>query len=79
MELTPTVFCAVTAVIALVPWTPQRANALRSAGIRPGDRERDGRRAPAPALAAPARHSQPGRESEGGVDACTRGLRVKIA
>ena len=30
---TPTVFCAVSAVIAVVPWTPQRANAFRSAWI----------------------------------------------
>ena len=30
---TPTVFWAVIAVIAVVPWTPQRANALRSAWI----------------------------------------------
>ena len=29
--LTPVVFCAVSAVIAVIPWTPQRANALRSA------------------------------------------------
>ena len=29
--LTPTVFCAVSAVIAVIPWTPQRANAFRSA------------------------------------------------
>ena len=43
---TPTVFCAVIAVIAVVPCTPQRANALRSAwmpgaaaGVRAGDRE----------------------------------------
>ena len=28
---TPTVFCAVIAVIAVIPWTPQRANAFRSA------------------------------------------------
>ena len=28
---TPTVFCAVIAVIAVVPCTPQRANAFRSA------------------------------------------------
>ena len=31
ISLTPSVFCAVTAVIALVPCTPQRANAFRSA------------------------------------------------
>ena len=30
---TPTVFCAVIAVIAVIPWTPQRANAFRSAWI----------------------------------------------
>ena len=30
---TATVFCAVIAVIAVVPWTPQRANAFRSAWI----------------------------------------------
>ena len=30
---TPTVFCAVSAVIAVIPWTPQRANAFRSAWI----------------------------------------------
>ena len=29
--LTPIVFCAVSAVIAVIPWTPQRANAFRSA------------------------------------------------
>ena len=29
--LTPVVFCAVSAVIAVIPWTPQRANAFRSA------------------------------------------------
>src|SRR3954447_10761412 len=29
--VTPTVFCAVIAVMALVPWTPQAAKALRSA------------------------------------------------
>ena len=29
--VTPTVFCAVSAVIAVMPWTPQRAKALRSA------------------------------------------------
>ena len=29
--VTPTVFCAVSAVIAVMPWTPQRANAFRSA------------------------------------------------
>ena len=29
--VTPTVFCAVSAVIAVIPWTPQRANAFRSA------------------------------------------------
>ena len=29
--LTPTVFCAVIAVIAVIPCTPQRAKALRSA------------------------------------------------
>ena len=29
--LTPSVFCAVNAVIAVIPWTPQRANAFRSA------------------------------------------------
>ncbi len=28
---TATVFCQVTAVIAVMPWTPQRANAFRSA------------------------------------------------
>ncbi len=28
---TPTVLCAVIAVIAVIPWTPQRANAFRSA------------------------------------------------
>ena len=28
---TATVFCHVTAVIAVIPWTPQRANAFRSA------------------------------------------------
>src|SRR2546429_3087617 len=28
---TPTVLCAVTAVIAVIPWTPARANAFRSA------------------------------------------------
>ena len=27
----PTVFCAVSAVIAVIPWTPQRAKAFRSA------------------------------------------------
>ena len=31
--VTATVFCAVTAVIAVMPCTPQRANALRSAWI----------------------------------------------
>ena len=31
IELTPSVFWAVSATIALVPWTPQRANAFRSA------------------------------------------------
>src|SRR3954471_24402627 len=31
MPVTPTVFCAVSAVIAVIPCTPQRANALRSA------------------------------------------------
>ena len=31
--VTPTVFCAVSAVIAVIPWTPQRANAFRSAWI----------------------------------------------
>ena len=31
--VTPTVFCAVSAVSAVMPWTPQRANALRSAWI----------------------------------------------
>ena len=31
IALTPTVLCAVTAVIAVVPCTPQRANAFRSA------------------------------------------------
>ena len=31
IAVTPTVFCAVIAVIALVPCTPQRANAFRSA------------------------------------------------
>ena len=31
--VTPTVFCAVSAVIAVMPWTPQRANAFRSAWI----------------------------------------------
>ena len=30
---TPTVFCAVIAVIAVIPWTRQAANALRSAWI----------------------------------------------
>ncbi len=30
---TPTVFCAVSAVIAVIPCTPQRANAFRSAWI----------------------------------------------
>ncbi len=30
---TPTVLCAVTAVSAVIPWTPQRANAFRSAWI----------------------------------------------
>src|SRR5438874_11153109 len=30
---TPTVLCAVTAVLAVVPWTPARANAFRSAWI----------------------------------------------
>src|SRR5215471_14577153 len=30
---TPTVFCAVIAVIAHIPCTPQRANAFRSASI----------------------------------------------
>jgi hypothetical protein len=30
---TPTVFCAVRAVIAVIPWTRQRANAFRSAWI----------------------------------------------
>jgi cyanate permease len=29
--VTPTVFWAVIAVIAVIPWTPQAANALRSA------------------------------------------------
>ena len=29
--MTPTVFCAVIAVIAVMPWTPQAANAFRSA------------------------------------------------
>jgi hypothetical protein len=29
--VTPTVFCAVMAVTAVMPWTPQAANALRSA------------------------------------------------
>ena len=47
--VTPTVFCAVSAVIAVIPWTPQRANAFRSAwmpgaaaGVRAGDREDGG-------------------------------------
>ena len=31
--VTPTVFCAVSAVIAVIPCTPQRANAFRSAWI----------------------------------------------
>src|SRR3954453_7224816 len=31
--LTPMVFCAVSAVIAVIPWTPQRAKAFRSAWI----------------------------------------------
>ncbi len=31
--VTPTVFWAVIAVIAVIPWTPQAANALRSAWI----------------------------------------------
>ena len=31
--MTPTVFWAVIAVIAVIPWTPQRANAFRSAWI----------------------------------------------
>jgi hypothetical protein len=31
--VTPTVFWAVRAVIAVMPWTPQRANAFRSAWI----------------------------------------------
>ena len=31
MPVTPTVLCAVSAVIAVMPWTPQRANAFRSA------------------------------------------------
>ena len=31
--VTPTVFWAVSAVIAVMPWTPQRANAFRSAWI----------------------------------------------
>ena len=30
-SVTPTVFCAVTAVIALVPYTPSAANVFRSA------------------------------------------------
>ena len=30
---TPTVFCAVSAVIAVIPCTPQRANAFKSAWI----------------------------------------------
>ena len=29
--MTPTVFCAVIAVIAQTPWTPRAANAFRSA------------------------------------------------
>ena len=33
IEETPTVFCAVIAVIAVIPCTPQRANAFRSAWI----------------------------------------------
>src|SRR3954453_7715926 len=33
IAVTPTVFCAVSAVIAVIPCTPQRANALRSAWI----------------------------------------------
>src|SRR5260370_35399273 len=33
MAVTPTVFWAVIAVMAVIPWTPQRANALRSAWI----------------------------------------------
>ena len=33
IALTPVVFCAVSAVIAVIPWTPQRANAFRSAWI----------------------------------------------
>ena len=32
-SVTPTVFWAVIAVIAVIPWTPQRANAFRSAWI----------------------------------------------
>src|SRR5829696_7528074 len=32
-DVTPTVLWAVIAVTALIPWTPQRANALRSAWI----------------------------------------------
>ena len=31
MPVTPTVFCAVRAVIAVIPCTPERANAFRSA------------------------------------------------
>ena len=31
MAVTPMVFCAVIAVIAVMPWTPHAANALRSA------------------------------------------------
>ena len=33
IEVTPTVFCAVSATIAEAPCTPQRANAFRSAWI----------------------------------------------
>src|SRR6478752_5221599 len=33
MPVTPTVLCAVSAVIAVIPCTPQRANAFRSAWI----------------------------------------------
>ena len=31
--MTPTVFCAVSATIALIPWQPAAANAFRSAWI----------------------------------------------
>jgi hypothetical protein len=50
MAVTVTVFWAVIAVMAHVPWTPQRSERLQvgldagaAAGVRAGDRQRDGK------------------------------------